>query len=55
MYQLTKDGIEYIVRAHCMKTNLSLVYANQLKRLINASKNLVLMIVKEKMLNNGIL
>ena len=46
MYQLTKDDIEYIVRAHCMKTNLSLVSANQMKRLINASKNFVLMIVK---------
>ena len=47
-YHLTKDGIEYIVRAHLMKTNLSLIYANKMKRLINASKNFVLMIVKEK-------
>ena len=38
-YQLTKDGVEYIVRAHHMKTNNSLVSANQMKRLVNASKN----------------
>ena len=48
MYHLTKDCIKYIVHAHRRKTNLSLVYANQMKRLINASKNFVLMIVKGK-------
>ena len=48
IYQLTKDGIEYIVHAHRMKTNISLVFANQMKRLINASKNFALMIVKAK-------
>jgi hypothetical protein len=47
-YHLTKDGIEYIIHAHRMKTNLSLVSTNQMKRLINASKNFVLMIVKAK-------
>ena len=47
-YRLTKDGIEYIIRAHRMKTNLSLVSTNQMKRLVNASKNFVLMIVKAK-------
>ena len=47
-YQLTKDGIEYIVHAHLMKTNISLFSTNQMKRLVNASKNYVLMIVKEK-------
>ena len=47
-YQLTKDGIEYIICAQRMKTNLSLVSTNQMERLINASKNFVLMIVKEK-------
>ena len=34
MYQLTKDGVEYIVRAHCMKNNISLVYASHRKRLV---------------------
>ena len=48
MYHLTKDCIKYIVHAHRRKTNLSLVYANQMKRLINASKNFVLMMVKVK-------
>ena len=43
MYHLTKDGIEYIVHAHLMKTNISLFSTNQMKRLVNASKN-----VKEK-------
>ena len=47
-YQLTKDVVEYIVHADRMKTNLSLVFANQMKRLVNASKNFVLMIVREK-------
>ena len=41
-YHLTKYGIEYIVRAHRMKTNVSLVSTNQMKRLVNASKNFVL-------------
>ena len=40
--------IEYIVHAHHMKTNISLVYASQMKRLVNTSKNFVLMIVKTK-------
>ena len=47
-YHLTKDGIEYSVHAHRMKTNLCLVSANQMKRMVKASKNIVLMIVKEK-------
>ena len=46
--QLTKDRVEYILRARRMKTNLSLVFANQMKRLVNASKNFGLMIVKVK-------
>ena len=47
-YHLTKDGIEYIIRTHRMKTNIYLVSENQMKRLINASKKFVLIIVKEK-------
>ena len=31
-----------------MKTNISLVSASQMKRLVNASKNFILMIVKVK-------
>jgi len=39
-YHLSKDGIESIVRAHHKKMNLSLVSVGQMKRLVNASKNL---------------
>jgi hypothetical protein len=41
-YHLTKDGVEYIVRAHSMEANSSLISAGQMKRVINTCKNLVL-------------
>ena len=47
-YHLKKDGVEYIARSHKLKTNLSLVNTGQIKRLINSSKSLVLLLVKEK-------
>jgi hypothetical protein len=47
-YHLTKYGIAYIVRDHRLKTNLSLVITGKMKRIVNASKDFVLMIVKEK-------
>jgi hypothetical protein len=37
-YHLFKNGVEYIVREHNKKLNLSLVNARQMKRLVNASK-----------------
>ena len=40
-YHLFKDGVEYIVRAHTKKMNLSLINVGQMKRLVNASKNFV--------------
>jgi hypothetical protein len=40
-YHLKKDGVEYIVRSHKVKTNLSLVNARQMQRLINSSKSFV--------------
>ena len=43
-----KDGVEYIVRAHKIRTNLAIFSAGQMKRLVNASKNFVLMMVKVK-------
>lgn len=43
-----KDGVEYIVRAHRKKMNLSLVSVGQMKRLVNASKNFVLLMIKLK-------
>jgi hypothetical protein len=47
-YHLFKNGVEYIVRAHTKKINLSLVNAGQMKRLVNASKNFVLLMIKPK-------
>jgi hypothetical protein len=47
-YHLFKNGVEYIVRAHTKKMNLSLTNARQMKRLVNASKNLVLLMIKPK-------
>ena len=47
-YHLFKDKIEYIVRAHKIKTNMALANAGQMKRLVNSSKNFVFMIVKAK-------
>eukprot|EP00253_Pinus_taeda_P027159 PITA_27159 len=43
-YQITKDGVEYIVRAHQNKINASLVSAGQMKRLVNSSKGCMLMV-----------
>jgi hypothetical protein len=47
-YHLFKDGIEFIVRAHTKKMNLSIINAGQMKRLVNASKNFVLLMIKPK-------
>jgi hypothetical protein len=47
-YHLLKYGVEYIVRAHTKKMILSLINARQMKRLVNASKNFVLLMIKPK-------
>jgi hypothetical protein len=47
-YHLFKNGVEYIVRAHTKKMNLSLVNVGQMKRLVNASNNFVLLMIKPK-------
>jgi hypothetical protein len=47
-YHLTKGGVEYIVRAHNMRVNTTLVSAGEMKRLIIANKRYVLMVIKEK-------
>jgi hypothetical protein len=47
-YHLFKNGVEYIVRSHTKKMNLSLVNAGQMKILVNASKNFVLLMIKPK-------
>jgi hypothetical protein len=45
-YHIFKDGIEYIVKSHKMKTNLALENTRQMKTLINSSKMFVLMVIK---------
>ena len=42
-YHLFKDGIQYIVHSHKIKTDCSFANTGQLKRVINASKELTLM------------
>ena len=46
-YHLTKEGVEYAVRAHNKKINATLVSAGQMKRLIKNNKKYVLMVVRE--------
>ena len=50
-YLLLKNGVDYTVRAHRKKLDISLVKAGQMKRLVNASKNFVLLMIKK---NNDI-
>ena len=38
-YQLFKEGIEYIVHSHSFKTERSLGITQQVKRVVNASRN----------------
>jgi hypothetical protein len=47
-YHLTKGGVKYIVRAHSMRVNTTLVSERKMKRLINTNKRYVLMVVREK-------
>ena len=47
-YHLFKDNVEYVVRAHTKKMNLSIINAGQMKRLVNASQNFVLLMIKPK-------
>jgi hypothetical protein len=45
-YHLIKNGIKYIVRAHHMKSDLSLVTRGRLKIIVNERKNVSLMSAK---------
>ena len=47
-YIFLKNGVYYIVWAHHKKLNISLVNAGQMKRLLNASKKFVLLVIKKK-------
>ena len=40
--------MEYIVRAHNMRVNMTLVSAGKMKRLITTNKRYVLMVIKDK-------
>ena len=40
--------MEYIVRAQHKKLNLPLVNSGKMKRLVNSSKNFVLLMIKQK-------
>jgi hypothetical protein len=40
--------VEYIIRAHNMRVNTTLVIAGQMKRLINTNNIYALMVVREK-------
>jgi hypothetical protein len=47
-YHFFLNGVEYIVREHTKKLNLSVVNAGQMKRLVNASKKFILLMIKPK-------
>ena len=47
-YHLLKDGKDFILRAHSKKLESSLVNVGKLKRLVNASQNLTLLMIKKK-------
>jgi hypothetical protein len=46
-YRLIKDGKSYIINAHKGKSKISLVRANQTKKLISSSKKYVLLFLRE--------
>lgn len=46
-YQLIKDGKSFTINAHKGKSKISLVSANQAKKLINSSKKYVLLFLRE--------
>ena len=51
-YHLFKDGIEYIIRTRKKKTGLSLVYASEMKRIVNTSQKLTLLMIKQRYVLN---
>jgi hypothetical protein len=52
-YCFKKDGKEYIVCAHRMKTDRSFAATGQLKRMVNASKSLTLMSITKQGINDA--
>ena len=53
-YHLFEYGIEYIIRVHKKKTGLSLIDACEMKRIVNASQNLKLLMIKQRDVLNHI-
>lgn len=47
-YHLMKDTTEYIVRAHHMKVNVSLISVGHIKQIVNSSKGCMFMVVRVK-------
>jgi len=47
-YLLLNNGVEYIVRAHRKKLNISSVNVGHMKRLVSTSKNFVLLMIKKQ-------
>eukprot|EP00253_Pinus_taeda_P011092 PITA_11092 len=45
---INSDGKKYIVRAHKLENNYSLINSGQMKRIVNSCKKFLLMVVKEK-------
>ena len=43
-----KNGIEYTVKAHSKKMDLSLIHARKMKRIVNASQNFALLMFKHE-------
>jgi hypothetical protein len=51
-YPLLKDGKSFIINAHKGKSKISLVSANQAKKLISSSRKFVLLFLKENQPSN---
>ena len=47
-YHLFKDGVEFIVRSHHVKTNLSIIFVGKMKRVMNSNNKFILMIIETK-------
>ena len=47
-YHFFKDGIEYIIRTHKKRKGLSLIHASEMKRIVNSSQNLTLLMIKQR-------
>jgi len=50
-FNFLKDWVKY-VRVHRKKLNISLVNVGQMKRLVNASQNLTLLMIKQRYVLN---